>query len=260
MLISAAILANECVIGSLYQQTKSETTANAVKSFPRDRLNSGVDLRNEIKLKESHVLGLFRQAFFGYLLVNGTKKSNIKTISGHITKSSKNLANEIKHSNTLAIFKNIRLLSFYVSMFLRGFADFASTYYFVALCIDSGITKVEASFLLSLTGLSGVITRLCHGILIDKKLITAFHLQSSAQLTAGIACLLVGIYSTFSTLVVFAIVFGASSGVFLATTINAMREIVDTHLLKGGFGIVTAAVCVGGLIGIPASGKYIMLE
>ena len=259
MLISAAILANQCVIGSLYGQTKSETTANAVKSFSRDRLNSGVDLRSEIQLKESHVLGLFRQAFFGYLFVNGTKKSNIKTISGSISRSSKKLANEIRHSNTLAIFKNIRLLSFCVSMFLRGFADFASAYYFVALCIDSGITKVEAAFLLSLIGLSGVITRLCHGILIDKKLITAFHLQILAQLTAGIVCLLVGIYSTFSTLVIYAIVFGASSGVFLTTTINAMREIVDTHLLKGGFGIVTTAVCVGGLIGIPASGKFLML-
>ena len=263
MLISAAILANQCVIGSLYRQTQSETSANAVKSFSRDRFNSGADLRreclsNEIELKESQAMDLFPQAFFGYLLFDRRRKSSVNVIRGRISRTSIEFVNEMKHSNTLAVFKNIRLLSFYVSMFLRGFSDFASTYYFVALCIDSGITKVEASFLLSLIGLSGVITRLCHGILIDKKLITALHFQSLAQLTAGIGCMLIGISSNFATLVIFAIVFGASSGVFLTTTVNAMREIVDINQLKGSFGIVTLAICLGGLLGIPASGEYLL--
>ena len=261
MLISAAILANQCVIGSLYRQTNSETTANAVKLFCDDDLKPGVDSgtnrpSKEIELREHWAHSSFQYAFYGYPFTDGRRRSSINMIRGHISRSSIQIANGIKRSNAVAIFKNIRFVSFSVSTFLNGFAFFGCTVHFVALCVDSGISKVDAAFLLSLMGIFGAIARLSHGIFIDKKLVSALNFLSLSKLTAGVSCILIGISPTFVTLVIFAIVFGASSGILFPTTLNAMRQIVDIHLMKGGLGIVMAVGNMGGLLGVPTTGKY----
>ena len=93
MLITAAILANQCVIGSLYQQTNSETTANAVKLFCDDDLKSEVgsgtkQSSKEIDLREHWAHSSFQYAFYGYPFTEGRRRSSINVIRGHISRSS----------------------------------------------------------------------------------------------------------------------------------------------------------------------------
>ena len=244
MLINASILANQCVTGALFRQSALETTANAVKSLRDGDSKPRVDTRND---RPSNGIKVDQPV--------GGRRSSIKLMRGRISRSSIQIANGIKRSNAVAILTNIRLIFFNISVFLRGFAYFACLVNLVALCVDSGISKVDAAFLLSIMGICSGIARLSHGIIIDKKLITALHFQSLAQVIAAISCILIGISSTFVTMTIFVIVFGTSSGIFLATTINALKQLVAIHLFRGAVAVYMSVQCAGGLLGVPTGGK-----
>ena len=256
MLVISGIMANQCVTGALYRKTSSEATANATKSGPVDHTRPDEQSSTETT----------QRAFFGYLSIESKRKPSIgarirKTSSEvalGIRRTSIQVADGITRSNTIAILKNVRMVSFNVAVFLRGFGFFASMVHFVALCIDNDISLSKSALLLSVIGISGAAVSLTHGIVLDKKLITPLQLLSLSLLTAGVSCILIAIWQNFPILVAFSILFGATSSIFHAVTPSGIRQIldVDVHLIKGSLGLAMTVAAAGGLIGIPIMGKF----
>ena len=257
MLITAGIIANQCVVGALFRRNKSEKAANLANSCSKldnkfhtfkDRTPEENDISKEMQVTGDKISSKNLNRCYASIKDERLTVTVKDRIIGWVK--------QLKKSNTVTLLRNVRLQSFSISTFLRGFAYVSAMVHFVALCVDNGISKTDAAFLLSLMGIGSFTAPLSQGIFIDRKLITPLNLQSLALITAGISCVLVAIHPIFVTLVAFVVIFGVSSGIFNATVPSAIRQILDIHQVKGGIGITLMVESIGGLLGVPLIGKY----
>ena len=235
MLICSGMLGNICVFSALFRMTQAE-----VISMAGVRPESQVEVTNKVVIPRAIITDSFKES---------TKKPKLSIVST-VKRTSRAFVKS--YTNILSIrFAMICVLS----PFLFGFGYYTTTIFFVSNAINLGIPKTDAAFLLSIFGIAGTAGRLSFGRIVDKNIVSLFHLASLLLTIAGSSCFVGTLARSYVALVI-AVILG-----FSASTANVMfplliREVVGASSFKKFFGIGVALFNGASLISLPLMGKY----
>jgi len=123
-----------------------------------------------------------------------------------------------------------------------------------SLAKSQGISKVNASFLISIVGICNTICRILSGMLTDLPGVSALVVTFIALGVGGIAPLAMPFCDEYWAFVIVSVMFGAFLSAWCAVTSPAIVEMCGLDLLTSGFGTLTFVRGFAALIGPPIAG------
>ncbi|XP_072026553.1 monocarboxylate transporter 12-like [Amphiura filiformis] len=240
-LITAAYLGNICVSGALYRKPKYEYTVlrrrSTIESFKFEERERRASIRRESKARLPSVTS--RKSISSLPGVKKTKKSVGRTCT------------TITDFFQLPLMKdNPRFLMMCVLSFCYAIGYTSATFYLVPRAVAVGISKIEASFLMSAMGICSLVARCTHGMLVDHGWISAAHLDAIAYAICGVASILSVFASDYITSIVFSVVYGTTSGVFNSLYPVVTKDFVGTEKLSDAIGVMHLILGIGSLLGV----------
>ncbi|XP_072030291.1 monocarboxylate transporter 12-like [Amphiura filiformis] len=125
-----------------------------------------------------------------------------------------NILKDVAHDFDLSLFTNVRFIFQSIINGLLYGGIFAAIIYLVPYSTTVGISDLNASFIMSITGICNIIARLSPiGFLVDKKFVSASMVTGMAFLLLGLITILIPFVKTFPFLISLAVVFGLTWGV-----------------------------------------------
>ncbi len=143
----------------------------------------------------------------------------------------------------------------YLNSFLSSLALFVPFVYLPAFAHDHGTSEVAAAALVGVIGGASVAGRLGLGALADRAGVISLMKACYLVLAVSFAIWLVG--TTYSVLVIFALVLGAGYGGFVALSPAVLAELFGVNKLGTVMGILYTSGGVGALLGPPLAGVII---
>lgn len=123
-----------------------------------------------------------------------------------------------------------------------------------SLATSKAISEVNASFLISIVGISNTICRILSGWLTDLPGVSALVVTFIALGVGGIAPLAMPFCEAYWSFVIVSVMFGAFLSAWCAVTSPAIVEMCGLDLLTSGFGTLTFVRGFAALIGPPIAG------
>ena len=162
----------------------------------------------------------------------------------------------ISHSLGLTLFyTNIRFLAFFLCGGLTGLSFSPIMIYLIPLAVDGGVSKRDATYIMSIVGVFSVFGRLSAGKLMDRRIMTASRLSGVAYAVTGIIAMFLPIHNSFIFIAVLASGFGLSSGVFNCLNLLVGKEFAGVDNAALTFAWRNAMSAVGGYAGVYVSGN-----
>ncbi|XP_033759650.1 monocarboxylate transporter 9-like [Pecten maximus] len=194
--------------------------------------------------------GIFFPAFLKHfdespvvsVLVNKYDIRKVVAVGTVITSGGLFLSSFSQSLNVLLIFYSIVGGFFIPSNFLPVWAS------------DVNLSTEEGAFLISAMGASNTIGRVLIGYITDKPWANCLIINNIALLIGGLATCFVPFYTTFETLVIYAVVFGISMAVFIVLGSILMAELLGEPRLNSSFGLVGLSIGLSAFVGSPLAG------
>merc|ERR1712061_43189 len=123
-----------------------------------------------------------------------------------------------------------------------------------SLATSKGISELDASFLISIVGISNTICRILSGMLTDLPGVSALVVTFIALGIGGIAPLAMPFCEEYWAFVIVSVMFGSFLSAWCAVTSPAIVEMCGLDLLTSGFGTLTFVRGFAALIGPPIAG------
>ena len=108
----------------------------------------------------------------------------------------------VKSSGWLLLRENIGFRFINFCQFMQGLCYTVIMTHFVASVVYEGTDRQLASYLLSVVGITGLLSRLSNGWIIDRKLIAAEHLYFVPMALFGVATLMCRVFTKYSWYVI----------------------------------------------------------
>ena len=249
-LITAAYLGNICVSGALYRKPKYEYTVLRRRST-----------MESFKFEERERRASIRRASKAELRSSVSSRKSISSIPA-VKKTKKTVGRTCTTITDFLQFplmkENPRFLMMCVLSFGYAIGYTSATFYLVPRAVAVGISKLEASFLMSVMGICSLVARLTHGMLVDKGWICAAYLDAIAYGICGVASILSVFAKDYVTSMIFSVVYGTTSGVFNSLYPVVTKDFVGTERLSDAIGVMHFILGIGSLMGVYFLGKYIL--
>lgn len=126
--------------------------------------------------------------------------------------------------------------------------------YIVDRAMMAGIDKTQASFLLSVIGITNTIGRVISGFLADVRSVNSLMLNNVNMLIAGVCILLTPFCNTYPLLVLAALVFGLTTAAFISLTSIILCDLLGLGKLTNAFGLLSMGRGIAGIVGPPMAG------
>eukprot|EP00090_Calanus_glacialis_P041215 TRINITY_DN7249_c0_g1_i1.p1 TRINITY_DN7249_c0_g1~~TRINITY_DN7249_c0_g1_i1.p1 ORF type:complete len:452 (-),score=90.60 TRINITY_DN7249_c0_g1_i1:690-2045(-) len=126
-----------------------------------------------------------------------------------------------------------------------------------ALAESKGISKVDASFLISIVGICNTLGRIVSGFVTDLPCVNALVVTTIALGVGGIAPLALPFCDAYWTFVIVCMMFGTFLSAWCAVTSPAIVDVAGIDLLTSGFGTLTFVRGFAALIGPPIAGYLV---
>ncbi|XP_033756573.1 monocarboxylate transporter 14-like isoform X2 [Pecten maximus] len=201
------------------------------------------------------------QALFGSLFFPSKLETERKQIrhQNSINKKSKNrfaILRTIVHS--FAILRELSLLCFCLSMFFACVGIYLVYVHFPRYTIEMGSTPLNASFLMSVSGLCNCISRVLAGMAANSESINENVMYFGTFGLLGISTLLLPLYAyTYGGQLAFAVFLGLYSGCCYSIINTLIIQLVGIEELATGFGICMFFCGIGSVIGPPLAGAIV---
>ncbi|XP_072042410.1 monocarboxylate transporter 12-like isoform X2 [Amphiura filiformis] len=205
LFIAAGIYTNICVCGALLRPSPSEKHMRK-----HQKVMVTIDAENT--------------SFVG--LTSDPNDSIFTTIM----KSLQGIANSLDIS---LFYTNARFVAYFVVGFLCGMSFPPIFIYLAPKAVQDGLTKTEASYLLSFVGLGGTTGRFASGVFVDYSPFTLSSIYALSYLISGILALLLPLGNTFAVLATISVSFGFSTGVCHCLYIFVAKEFVGLDKSPG---------------------------
>ncbi|XP_033729490.1 monocarboxylate transporter 9-like, partial [Pecten maximus] len=119
---------------------------------------------------------------------------------------------------------------------------------------DVNLSTEEGAFLISTMGVSNTIACVLIGYITDKPWANCLVINNTALLIGGLATCFVPFYTTFETLVTYAVVFGILMAVVSLLGSILMAELLGVHRLNSSFGLIGLSMGLSTFVGSPIAG------
>ena len=245
LLITAGLVANGATCGALYRPSPLE-----------------LEIRNKAKILsfvESSSHGLTGKN--NNHRINTSKETILENVPANRArfKRRESIMVKLGQSTDTHLLKNAQFMSLFMAYFLHGGGYLIVISILTPHAVNIGISKFLAAFLVSMIGITSVITRLTYGYLLDYKLTTATKLTAVANLLNALCCIMHPLtHSHYGYLATVSAIFGVSSAVSNSILPIIAQEYVGVQQVSGavsyllaaqGFGAVLATVTSGMILG-----------
>ncbi len=211
---------------NLPESTKDAETSKPSKEYPEEGHN----------FKDSQITSK----------TEGTNKTTIL---------SRSLSKLIKSFDLSLFHTNPNFIGYLMCGLFVGLGYTAILIYIAPKAADEGMSKLKASYIMSIVGIFQVCGRLLGGGLVDRKLVSPSIASGITMVLAGVFTCLFPVNNSFAFMATVAFLFGMSSGVYNCLYLLVAKEYVGVMQASGAFGWFQFAWAVGGFAGIYIQGE-----
>ncbi|XP_072047427.1 uncharacterized protein [Amphiura filiformis] len=286
LLIMAAILGNLGVCAAIYRPSKLEIEnrtsrpkqkANHSTSFELNYISGMENVSNEQDLTTPRADQLHSNSSPGTHELQIGLESNPKETIEDKYFSQPNSSSQIelrqndahpksskcdacaKCCSLLELFDFKLLTNFYfvlllMAYFLHGVAYIIIIHYLSVRAVHSGISEINAAYLISAIGISSLLSRLTHGYIIDYHIMSATVLTAIVYVISGVSSALNPVSDSYPVLICLSVVFGLTSGVFNSTVPIIAKEYVGAKQVSAGTGLILLIIGVSSILGAYVTG------
>ncbi|XP_071484428.1 monocarboxylate transporter 13-like [Diadema antillarum] len=136
----------------------------------------------------------------------------------------------------LSLFTDAGFLILMVAQFCGRFTYMGWLIYLVPHAHDKGVEPMQATFIASVAGVSNIIARAGHGLLVDYKLLTAGQLLTIASFFSAAPMILDPFLNTYGTLIAGSLVYGLASGVFFPIAVVVVKQTIGMERFPNALG------------------------
>ncbi|GIY90396.1 monocarboxylate transporter 12 [Caerostris darwini] len=167
----------------------------------------------------------------------------------------KEMRDALGEMTNFSLLKDPIFLMFAVSNFLTSIGFNVPYIYTKDRVTDMGLTTAEdASFLLSIIGISNTIGRVTLGYLSDRSCVNRLWIYNVSLLICGLATALSCYALDYSLMAAYCATFGATAGAYVSLTSVILVDLLGLDKLTNAFGILLVFQGVSCLIGPPITG------
>ena len=206
------------------------------KYLPEKSVSVDRDNRNEIyeplrrNSNEPEVLA-------GLEFDHETKESDSKAEKGKTSEKTENEnENNLVSLLGLSLFKEVPFLILMVAQFCGRFSYMGWLLYLVPNAEEKGLAPLRAAFVASVAGLSNIVARATHGLLVDHNILTAAQLLTIASFGSAVPLLLAPVLNSNGQLIVGSLLFGLFSGVFHPIAVVVIKETIGLERFPNALG------------------------
>uniref|UniRef100_A0AAY4BAL5 Major facilitator superfamily (MFS) profile domain-containing protein n=1 Tax=Denticeps clupeoides TaxID=299321 RepID=A0AAY4BAL5_9TELE len=168
------------------------------------------------------------------------------TPSHHPTKTSKVL--------DLSLLNNPFFCIYTWSLVFSQLAYFIPYFHLSARARNLGIDAMDASFIISVAGITETVAQLASGWLTDRNLLNKYHYHKAYLILCGLVNLLSPLATSYILLMVYAIFFAIFCGGYMALLLPVLVDLVGSEKLNNSMGFSMFFVGLGCLTGPPLAG------
>ncbi|XP_070567597.1 monocarboxylate transporter 9-like isoform X2 [Ptychodera flava] len=148
--------------------------------------------------------------------------------------------------------------SFFVLMwilsFFLGIAYFTAMVFLMAKVVSAGVTRLDASFLMIISGICSLVGRLLHGSMVDLAKVSPLLVYGSHVFIGGLTLILIPLGRSYAVFAVLIGIFGYSYGVYYPVSIVCLKHKLGVQNLSSALGWIFFITGIGTLIGPPVAG------
>ncbi|XP_068946506.1 monocarboxylate transporter 5 isoform X2 [Petaurus breviceps papuanus] len=159
-----------------------------------------------------------------------------------------------------SLFKNPLFYIFTGCFLFSQLAYFIPTFHLVARAKTLGIDTMDASYLISMTGITETVAQLLSGWVADQNWIKNYHYYKSYLLLCGITNLLGPLATTFPLLMTYSIFFAIFCGSYLALVLPVMVDFAGNSALNQFLGFAAFFAGLAVLSGPPIAGHTLEMH
>ncbi|XP_068996166.1 monocarboxylate transporter 5 [Embiotoca jacksoni] len=181
---------------------------------------------------------------------------NGSTIVGFHSNAS--MPNEVTVSNAkvldFSLLKNPFFCIYTWSLVFSQLAYFIPYFHLSARARNLGIDAMDASFIISVAGITETIAQLASGWVTDKNLFHKYHYHKAYLILCGLVNLLSPLATSYILLMVYAVFFAIFCGGYMALLLPVLVDLVGSEKLNNSMGFSMFFVGLGCLTGPPLAG------
>lgn len=140
------------------------------------------------------------------------------------------------------------------SLVFSQLAYFIPYFHLSARARNLGIDAMDASFIISVAGITETIAQLASGWVTDRNLFHKYHYHKAYLILCGLVNLLSPLATSYILLMVYAIFFAIFCGGYMALLLPVLVDLVGTEKLNNSMGFSMFFVGLGCLTGPPLAG------
>ncbi|XP_069108019.1 monocarboxylate transporter 12-like [Argopecten irradians] len=120
--------------------------------------------------------------------------------------------------------------------------------------VSVGLSSRESALLISIIGISSIVSRVLVGYISDKSCVNTLVLNSVMLLIGALTTSMVPYYTTFASLAMYSAVYGATTAAFASLLTIILVKLMGLHVLSSALGIEFLCMGVALFIGSPIAG------
>ncbi|XP_067269887.1 monocarboxylate transporter 5 [Pseudorasbora parva] len=196
--------------------------------------------------------------------VNGTDGSQSKTSPetngvspvDALLENSKTEKLPENHQNVLdfSLLKNPFFCIYTWSLVFSQLAYFIPYFHLSARARNLGIDPMDASFIISVAGITETVAQLASGWVTDRNLVHKYHYHKAYLILCGVVNLLSPLATSYILLMVYAVFFAIFCGGYMALLLPVLVDLVGSEKLNNSMGFSMFFVGLGCLTGPPLAG------
>ncbi|XP_041470941.1 monocarboxylate transporter 3-like isoform X1 [Lytechinus variegatus] len=136
----------------------------------------------------------------------------------------------------LSLFKDVYFIILMIVQFCGRFVYMGWLIYLVPHAQEKGIAPLQATFIASVAGVSNIVARAGHGLIVDYKLLTAAQLLTIASFMSALPMLLDPALNTYGVLIAASLTYGAASGVFFPIAVVVIKQSIGMERFPNALG------------------------
>ncbi|KFU89379.1 Monocarboxylate transporter 5, partial [Chaetura pelagica] len=140
------------------------------------------------------------------------------------------------------------------SFFFSHLAYFVPIFHLVPRARTLGISSMDASYLISVAGITEMLSQLLSGWVADQNWTKKYHYHMAYLVLSGITNLLCPLATTFSSLLTYSVVFAIFCGGFMALVLPVLVDLVGVEKLHSYLGFAAFFAGIAAISGPPLAG------
>lgn len=196
--------------------------------------------------------------FYHSSIINVPKQETKEIAKSKLSKlfsCSKEVTDAFKEMMDFRLMRNIVFLMFGFSNFFTNIGFNVPYVYSKDRALEMGIASNEdASFLLSVIGISNTLGRVLLGYLSDKNCINRLWLYNSSLTICGLSTALSSFCVDYKSTAAYSAIFGATAGAYVSLTSVILVDLLGLDKLTNAFGLLLVFEGVACLVGPPITG------